>query len=159
MVKGIYTYRKDQTTESTIFTPWSKKVTPFPSLRSKIQAYKDKQRDKVIQWANSFQFPTHPVTQITQTNPRKRASGKIRARWSIKARYNPTNTKRPNTLDLPITNMDMTDSDKVKVPLSVKVCNRFRPMCPFCKQSTQHPSPKESDWMDRDWNGKNKNKS
>ena len=30
MVKGIYTYRKDHTTESTIFTPWSKKVTPFP---------------------------------------------------------------------------------------------------------------------------------
>ena len=26
-------------------------------------------------------------------------------------------------------------------------------MCQFCKQSTQHPSPQESDWMDRDWNG------
>ena len=24
MVKGIYTYRKDHTTESMIFTPWSK---------------------------------------------------------------------------------------------------------------------------------------
>ena len=29
-VKGIYTYRKDHTVESTIFTPWSKKVIPFP---------------------------------------------------------------------------------------------------------------------------------
>ena len=25
-VKGIYTYRKDHTMESTIFTPWGKKV-------------------------------------------------------------------------------------------------------------------------------------
>ena len=33
MVKGIYMYRKDHTVESTIFTPWSKKVIPFPSLR------------------------------------------------------------------------------------------------------------------------------
>ena len=32
-VKGIYMYRKDHTTESTIFTTWSKKVIPVPSLR------------------------------------------------------------------------------------------------------------------------------
>ena len=31
-VKGIYTYRKDYTAESMIFTPWSKKVIPFPLL-------------------------------------------------------------------------------------------------------------------------------
>ena len=50
--------------------------------------------------------------------------------------------KRPNNLDLPVTNMDMAYSDKVKVPLSVKVCDRFGPMCQLCKQSTPHPSPK-----------------
>ena len=33
MVKWIYTYRKDHTMEPTIFTPWSKKVIPFTSLR------------------------------------------------------------------------------------------------------------------------------
>ena len=60
--------------------------------------------------------------------------------------------KRPNTLDLPVTNMK-TDSDKVKVPFSVKVCNRFGPMPQFCKQYAQHPSPQESDWMDGDWTG------
>ena len=38
MVKGIYTYGKDHTMESMIFPTWSKKVTPFPSLRHKIQA-------------------------------------------------------------------------------------------------------------------------
>ena len=50
-------------------------------------------------------------------------------------------TKRPNTLDLPITNTDMTDSDKVIVPLLVQVCNKLGSMCQFCKQSTQHVSP------------------
>ena len=116
--------------------------------------YKDEQGDeKALQWTNSFQFPTHPVTQTTQTNPRRRDSGKIRARWSIKARYKPTKTKWPNTLDLPMTNMNMTDSNGVMVLLSVQLCDRFGLMCHFCKQSTQHPSPQESDWMDGDWNG------
>ena len=74
MVKGIYMYRKDHTAESTIFTPWSKKVTSFPSLRCKVQ--RTNRDEKVLQWCNTFQFPTHPVTQTTQTNPRKRAPGK-----------------------------------------------------------------------------------
>ena len=57
MVKGIYMYRKDHTVEPTIFIPWSKKVTPIPSLRCKIQAYQDDQRnEKVLQWDNTFQF-------------------------------------------------------------------------------------------------------
>ena len=38
MVQGIYIYRKDYTAETTIFTPWSKSVIPFPSLRKKIKA-------------------------------------------------------------------------------------------------------------------------
>ena len=32
MVKGIYTYRKDHTAESTVFSPWSRIMIPFPSL-------------------------------------------------------------------------------------------------------------------------------
>ena len=32
-VKGIYTCCKDHTVESTIFTPWSKSVIPFPSVQ------------------------------------------------------------------------------------------------------------------------------
>ena len=40
-VKGIYTYHKDHTAESTIFSLFSKSVIPFPSLRQKIQTYKD----------------------------------------------------------------------------------------------------------------------
>ena len=41
MVEGIYTYHKDHTTESTVFFPCSKTMIPFPSLRQKIQAYKN----------------------------------------------------------------------------------------------------------------------
>ena len=51
-------------------------------------------------------------------------------------------TNRANTLHFPVTNMDMMDSDKVKAPLSVKVCDRFGTMCKFCKISASHPSPK-----------------
>ena len=110
---------------------------------------------RVLQWGNTFQFLAPPMTQ---TNPRKRAPGKIRARWSNKARYNPMKMKRPNTPDIPVTKMDTTDSGKMKVPLSVKVCDRFGPMCQFCKQSAPHPSPQESDWTDEDGDlGTNKN--
>ena len=41
MVKGNYTYRKDHVAKSMVFLPWSKTVTPFPSLRRKIQAHQD----------------------------------------------------------------------------------------------------------------------
>ena len=108
---------------------------------------------RVLPWSNSgntFQFSAPPVTQ---NNPRKRAPGKIRARWSNKSRYNPMKTKRPNTPETSVTNMDTTDMDKMKVPLSVKVCERFGPSCSFCKQNILHPSPQESDWSDEDWTG------
>ena len=63
-------------------------------------------------------------------------------------------TKRPNTPDLLVTKMDMTGSDKVKAPLSVKVCDRIGLICQFCKQSALHPLTQESDWTDKDWTGK-----
>ena len=59
-VKGIYTYRKYNITESMIFTPWSKKVIPFPSLRQKIQVFQDdKRQNMTTPWndGNTVQFP------------------------------------------------------------------------------------------------------
>ena len=44
MVKGIYTYRKDHTAESMVFLPWSRTIIPFLSLRRKIQAYQDENK-------------------------------------------------------------------------------------------------------------------
>ena len=51
-----------------------------------------------------------------------------------------------------MTNMDTIDIDK-KVPLPVKVCDRFGLSCSFCKQGAHHHSPLQSDWSDEDWNG------
>ena len=55
----MYMYRKDHPAEFTIFTQWSKKVIPFPSLRWKIQAFKDdKKQNTMIPWndGNTVQF-------------------------------------------------------------------------------------------------------
>ena len=62
-VKGIYTYKKGHTAESMIFTLWSKKAIPFPSLRWKIQVFQDdKRQEMMISWndGNTFQFSTPP---------------------------------------------------------------------------------------------------
>ena len=152
MVKGTYTYRKDHTAESTILTPWNKKVIPFPFLRRKIQVYQDDKRSKmVLPWnnGNTFQFS---APHMTQNNPKKRAPGKIRARCSNKSRYNPMKAKRPNTPEMIMTNLDTIDKDK-NVPLLVKICDEYGPSCSFCRQEAPHPSPQESDWSDKDWNG------
>ena len=79
-VKGIYMYRKDHTAESMIFTPWSKKVIPFPSLRWKIQAFQnDKRQELRVPWndGSTFQFFT---PHMMPRNPRKITTGKIRTR-------------------------------------------------------------------------------
>ena len=34
-----------------------------------------------------------------------------------------------------------------------KMFKRWGPPCPFCAQSAPHPSSKESDWSNEDWNG------
>ena len=87
-VKGIYMYRKHHTAKSTIFTLWSKKVIPFPSLRQKIQAFQDdKTHETAMPWidGSTFQFSALPKMPI---NPRKRTTGKIRIRWSDRNRFN-----------------------------------------------------------------------
>ena len=98
LVKGIYTYRKDHTAESMIFTPWNKKVIPFPSLRHKIQAFQDdKRQEMTLSWNDGSMFQFSALLKMP-TNPRKRTSGKIRTRWSSKNRFHPVKTRRPNTL-------------------------------------------------------------
>ena len=79
-VKGIYMYGNDLTIESTIFTPWSKKTIPFPSLRQDIQAFQDDKRQNImILWndGNTIQFSAPPKMP---RNLRKHTPGKIRTR-------------------------------------------------------------------------------
>ena len=89
---------------------------------------------------------------MTQNNPRKRDPGKNRARWLNKSRYNPMKAKRPDTPEMMMTNLDTIDIDK-KMPLPVKICDRYGLSCSFCNQGTPHPLPQESDWSDEDWDG------
>ena len=56
MVKGIYTYRKDHTAESMVFSPWSRTIIPFPSLKGKMQAYQDENK-QTSAWNKGHALP------------------------------------------------------------------------------------------------------
>ena len=107
MVKGIYIYHKDHTAESTIFTLWSKSVTPFPSLRKKIKAFKEDSRGhSTPTWTPLVNTTTKPPR-----NPRKHTSGKVRTRWSnCNHCFNPIKTNWVNTLGT-----DPTDANKINI--------------------------------------------
>ena len=45
MVDGIYTYRRDQTTQMTSYSPWGRQVKPFSSLRKNITDYKEQKKE------------------------------------------------------------------------------------------------------------------
>ena len=107
MVQGIYIYCKDHTAESTIFTPWSKSVTPFPSLRKKIKAFKEDSRGHLTPiW-------TPLVNTLTKSprNPRKCTSAKVRTRWSnYNLHFNLIKTNQVNTLGT-----NPTDENKISI--------------------------------------------
>ena len=74
MVQGIYIYCKDHTMETTIFTPWSKNVMPFPSLRKNIKAFKEESKGQMtLTWTPPDSAPTR-LSKI----PRKHDPGKVR---------------------------------------------------------------------------------
>ena len=105
MVKGINTYRKDHTAESTVFSPWSRTVIPSPSMCKKIQAFQDKNRQTMM-WNNGlatsyFSAPTKPKCKC--------APGKTKTRWSNQRyHFSPIKTERYNTQD-----RDLTDFSKI----------------------------------------------
>ena len=131
MVKDIYTYHKDHPTESPIFTPWSESVIPLPSLRQKIQAFKDdKKQNMTMPWDNSstVQFSAPPKTP---RNSGKCALGKIRTIWSNRnQRFNPIKTNRYNTMNTEM--MDMNKIDIIK-PTPRKACEHFGLTCSYCR--------------------------
>ena len=107
MVKRIYTYRKDHTAESIVFSPWSWTVIPFPSLHKKIQAYQDENR-QTSGWNKGHTAPYFP----TQPQPKHRhTSGKTRTRWSNwRHRFNPIKMGQYNMQD-----REMTDFNKIDI--------------------------------------------
>ena len=135
-VKGIYTYRKDHTTEATIFTPWSKSIIPFPSLRWKIQAFKDDKWQNTTTPLNNGNLVPFSAPPKMPRNPRKHATGKIRTRWSNRNhRFNPIKTNRFNTMDTKTTDINKIDIVK---PTARRVCEGFGQSCSYCKQDTPH---------------------
>ena len=81
-VKGIYTYCKDHTVESMIFSLWSKSVISFPSLRQKIQVFKDISRGQATVMWNNGMTPQFSALQKPYQSPRKCAPVHTRTRWS-----------------------------------------------------------------------------
>ena len=71
-VQGIYIYHEDHTAESAIFTPWNKSVTPFPSPRKKIKAFKEDSRGQLtLTWMPLVSTPTKPPRNPQETCPRQ----------------------------------------------------------------------------------------
>ena len=44
-VDGIYTYRRDQTTQTISYSPWGRQAKPFSSLRMKIANYEEEKKE------------------------------------------------------------------------------------------------------------------
>ena len=107
-VKGIYTYRKDHAAKSTVFSPWSRAVIPFPLLCRKIQAFWSESRQAMV-WDNNNVMPYFSAPPKPIHNPRKHAPGKTRTRWSNQRhRFNPIKTDRYNHLTaIPVTGTNL----------------------------------------------------
>ena len=83
-------------------------------------------------------------------NLRKQTTGKIRTRWSGKNRFNSIKMRRPNTLDTKVLELEKGD---MKAPLPTKACDKISLSCSYYEQGALHPSPQESDWPCKDWDG------
>ena len=147
MVQGIYIYHKDHTAESTIFTPWSKRVTPFSSLRKKIKAFKEDSKGQMaLAWVALVSTLTKPPR-----NPRKHAPDKARTRWSNhNHHFNPIKTNQFNTLGTNLTDINKINVIKITPQ---KACEHFGATCSLCRQQVPHPLLDQSDWSSKGWNG------
>ena len=135
-VQGIYIYHKDHTVETTIFTPWSKSVTPFPSLRKKIKASKEESKGQMtLTWAPSDSTPTRP-----SKTPRKHTPGKVRTWWpNHNHHFNPIKTNQVDTLGTNSTNVGNINIIK---PIPQKVWEQSGATCMLCLYKVPHPFTK-----------------
>ena len=150
MVKGIYTYHKDHTVASTVFSPWSKSVIPFPSLRCKIQAFQDDNTKQAMTW-NSGTMPQFSTPPRPHRSPRKCTPGKARTRWSNhNHQFNPIKTKRYNTQG---TESNSTSKINIIQPTPKRACECNDSSCTYCKYEAPYPSAVPSDSSSEDWDG------
>ena len=141
MVQGIYIYCKAHTAESTIFTPWSKSVSHFPSLRKKTKIFKEDSR--------GHSTPTWMLLTKSPRNIRKCTSVKVRTRWSNhNYHFNLIETSEVNTVGT-----DPIEENKISIIKCIpqKACEQFGATCLFCRQQVPHPLPNQSNWSSKDW--------
>ena len=123
---------------------------PFSLSKTEIEAFQDDRRQEtMIPWndGNMFQFFAPPKTPRSL---RKQTTGKIRIRWSGRNWFNPVKTRRPNTSDAKVLELDKVD---IKTPILTKACDRFGLSCSYCELGAPHPSPQELYWSNEDWDG------
>ena len=146
-VQGMYIYHKDHTAESTIFTPWSKSVTPLPSLRKKIKAFKeDCQGQTTLTWVPLVSTPTKPPRI-----PRKHTPGKVRTQWSnFNHHFNLVKTNQFNTLGT-----SPTDINKINVirPISQRCVSTLEPHAHFVDSKFLILCQTSQTGQVRDWDG------
>ena len=119
-VKGIYTYRKNYMAESMVLSPWSRTVSPFPSLCRKIQAFQNESRQTTVLDSNNA-MPYFSAPPKPKHNPRKCTPGKTTTRWSNQRhRFNHIKTDRSNTHDSDSSNWNKLD---VIQPTPKRLCN------------------------------------
>ena len=137
-VKGIYTYRKDHTAKSIVFSPWSRIVTSFPSLCRKIKAFQSKSRQTTA-WDNNNTMPYFSTPPKPKHNPRKHTPGKTRTRWSSQRhRFNPIKTDRFNTHDSDSSDWNKLDMIQPPQETLQPIFKRLHLLCIQC--STSLPS-------------------
>ena len=145
MVKGIYTYHKDHTAESTVFSPWS--VIPFPSLRCKIQAFQDDNSKPLMTW-NSSMMPQFSAPPRPRRSPRKHPQAKLELGGPIITTSSiQLETNRYNTNDT-----EPNDMNKINIiqPTPKRACECTDSSCIYCKYEAPHPSPVPLDWSSED---------
>ena len=96
--QGIHTFRKDHTIEMATCSVWSRWMKLFPSLKKKIEVYKEEKKDK------KGLYHTNP-TPFTKRNPFSKRStenaqkkGKSKVRKLDMSSFAPPKEKRPANL-------------------------------------------------------------
>ena len=62
-------------------------------------------------------------------------------------------TIKTNQVNMLETNLISTGNITIIKPIPQKVCEQFGVTCSFCRQQVPHPSPNQSDWSSKDWDG------
>ena len=79
-VKGIHTFWKDHTTQSTTYSPCSRQMKPFPSLCKKIKAFMEEKRDENNPFSpilTQFTRKTVAIKRIRERSQKRSKSRKL----------------------------------------------------------------------------------